>query len=310
LTGNPRTNGMNEQSEEEKLVLERVLDEQLQRHSTRQDLYDELERQVGLPVVALFTSFAYPVMMEDGDADMLEGVLQKCDLSDGFALLLSSPGGSGLAAERIINTCRSYSGSGEYQVIVPSKAKSAATMVCLGASKLLMSPTSELGSVDPQMIVTEGDEKQRFSVHNLIKSYEALFKKAVKEKGNLEPYIQQLANYDAREIEEMRSARSLSEDIAVKALKTGMLSKLSQPKIKQQVRLFLTPEKVKTHGRAIYAKDAITCGLNVQLEDLRSPLWLTVYELYYRLDHYVSTNNVAKCIECGGHSFLGTYGRE
>jgi ATP-dependent protease ClpP protease subunit len=301
---------MNEQSEEKKLVVQRVLDEHHQRHSTRQNLYTELERHVGLPIVACFTSFLYPVMMEDSDADMLEGVLQQCDLSDGFALLLSSPGGDGLAAERIINTCRSYSGNGEYQVIVPSKAKSAATMVCLGATKLLMSPTSELGSVDPQMIVTEGDEKHRFSVHNLIKSYEELFAKAVKEKGNLEPYIQQLANYDAREIEEMRSARSLSEDIAVKALKTGMLRKLSEQRIQQKVKLFLTPEKVKTHGRAIYAKDAVKCGLNVQLEDLRGPLWLTVYELYSRLDRFVSTDRVAKCIECRDYSFVAGFGGE
>jgi len=34
---------------------------------------------------------------------MLEGVLQKCDLKKGFALLVSSPGGDALAAERIFN---------------------------------------------------------------------------------------------------------------------------------------------------------------------------------------------------------------
>lgn len=111
--------------------------------------------------------------------------MQKCDLSKGFALLLSSPGGSGLAAERIINLCRSYSGSGDYQVIVPGKAKSAATMICLGASNVIMSETSELGSIDPQMRYVEKKQVKRFSVYNIVKSYEELFSKAVKEKGNL-----------------------------------------------------------------------------------------------------------------------------
>lgn len=299
---------MDEKTEEGRLVIQRVLDEQLQRHSTRRTLYAKLRNELGLPVVSYFTSFSYPVMIEDSDADMLEGVLQECDLSRGFALLLSSPGGSGLAAERIINVCRSYSGTGQYQVIVPGKAKSAATMICLGASKLLMSGTSELGGVDPQMIMTEDDEVKRFSVYNLIKSYEELFNKAVQEEGNLEPYIQQLAHYDAREIEELRSMKSVSEDIAIQALKTGMMANLSTKEIRKKMKVFLTPEKVKTHGRAISAQDALDCGLEVQLEDLKGSLWSKIYELYTRLDNYVSTNDVAKCIESEEYSFMASYG--
>jgi membrane-bound ClpP family serine protease len=242
-------------------------------------------------------------MIEDSDADMLEAVLQKCDLSRGFALLLSSPGGDGLAAERVINLCRSYSGTGEYQVIIPGKAKSAATMFCLGASKLIMSKTSELGSIDPQLAVVEGQQVRRFSVYNILKSYEDLFSKAVKETGNLQPYLQQLANYDAREIAEFRTALSLAEDIAIKALKTGMLSRLSQQQIKTKIKVFLTPEHVKDHGRPIYTEEALRCGLNVEVKELKEKFWSMVYELYYRLDNYVSTNNVAKSIESKDHSF-------
>ncbi|MCD6542145.1 MAG: hypothetical protein J7K38_02345, partial [Thermoplasmata archaeon] len=242
-------------------------------------------------------------MIEDSDADMLEGIFQKTDLSRGFALLLSSPGGDGLAAERIINLCRSYSGTGRYEVIVPGKAKSAATMICLGASKIIMSKTSELGSIDPQVTYVEDDRIKRFSVYNIVKSYEDLFLKAVKEKGNLQPYLQQLANYDAREIAEFRTALSLSEDIAIKALKTGMLSNFSEKEIKRKIKIFLTPEKVKTHGRPIYAQDALKCGLNIEIRDLKEKFWSTVYELYVRLNNFVSTNNIAKCIESKDYSF-------
>jgi len=242
-------------------------------------------------------------MLEDSDADMLEGVLQKSDLSKGFALLLSSPGGSGLAAERIINLCRSYSGTGKYEVIVPGKAKSAATMICLGASKIIMSKTSEVGSIDPQMTYVEEKQVKRFSVYNIVKSYEDLFSKAVKEKGNLQPYLQQLTNYDSREIAEFRSALSLSEDIAIKTLKMGMLSNISEKEIKRKIKNFLTPEKVKTHGRPIYAQDALNCGLNIESKNLKEKFWSTVYELYVRLSNFVSTNNIAKCIESKDYSF-------
>ena len=288
---------------EDKLIIQQVAEERYQGHSTRKHLYLELEKQIGIPIISFFTSFRYPVMIEDSDADMLEGIFQKTDLSKGFALLLSSPGGDGLAAERIINLCRSYSGTGRYEVIVPGKAKSAATMICLGASKIIMSKTSELGSIDPQVTYVEDNRVKRFSVYNIVKSYEDLFLKAVKEKGNLQPYLQQLANYDAREIAEFRTALSLSEDIAIKALKTGMLSNFSEKEIKKKIKIFLTPEKVKTHGRPIYAQDALKCGLNIEIKDLKEKFWSTVYELYVRLNNLVSTDNIAKCIESKDYSF-------
>jgi len=291
--------------EEDKLVIQQVAEERFQGHATRKHLYLELEKEVGVPIISFFTSFTYAVMIEDNDADMLEGVLQKCDLSKGFAILLSSPGGSGLAADRIINICRSYSGTGEYIAIIPGKAKSAATMICFGASKIIMGKTSELGTIDPQIVVEEDGRVKWFSVFNIIKSYEELFEKAVKEKGNLQPYLQQLANYDAKEIAEYKSALSFSEDIAVKTLKSEMLSNLSREKIKRQIRIFLTPEKVKVHGRPIYAQDALNCKLNVEIKDVKEKFWSIVYELYIRLNNYVSTNNVAKCIESKDYSFRG-----
>jgi len=294
--------------EEDKLVIQQVLEERFQGYGTRKRLYLELENEAGVPIISFFTSFTYAVTIEDNDADMLEGVLQKCDLSKGFALLLSSPGGSGLAAERITNICRSYSGTGEYTVIIPGKAKSAATMICLGAFKLIMGKTSELGTIDPQRVVEEDGVVKWFSIFNLIRSYEDLFEKAVKEKGNLQPYLQQLANYDEREIAEFKSALSLSEDIAIKALKTGMLSNLSEDEIKEQIKIFLTPEKVKVHGRPIYAQGALDCGLSVDIKDVKERFWSLVYELYVRLNNYVSTNNVVKCVECKDYSFRATVG--
>lgn len=290
------------------LIIERVQEEQYQGHSTRRDIYTRLEKVVGMPLISFFTSFAYPVMLEDSDADMLEGVLQKCDLSKGFALLLSSPGGSALAAERVINVCRSYSGTGEYVAIVPAKAKSAATMICLGASKIVMGRTSELGTVDPQIVVKEDGKVRWFSLYNLVRSYEALFDKAVKEKGNLEPYLQQLHHYDAREIAEFRSALSLSEDIAIKSLRTGMLKGRSTKDIRRKTRIFLTPERGKVHGRAIYAEEAAKCGLTVEIAEAKDEMWALVYELYVRLNNYVSTREVAKSMESADYSFRARMG--
>ncbi len=292
---------------DDKLVVQRLAEERLQGHETRKDLYVTLGKMLGLPVVSFFTSFRYPVMIEDSDADMLEGVLQKCCLEEGFALLISSPGGNGLTAERIINICRSYSGSGNFQTIVPGKAKSAATMICFGSSKILMGNSSELGAIDPQVFVEQDKEPPKiFSVWNVVTSYRDLFSRAVKEKGNLQPYLQQLANYDEREIAEFESALELSEDIAIKALRTGMMSRFGTSEIRRRISGFTTPKEVKVHGRPIYAKEAKKRGLNVEIADVRSGMWNLVYELYARLNSYVSHDNVTKCIECEDYSFRST----
>ncbi|MFQ5421203.1 MAG: hypothetical protein ACE5EY_12675, partial [Anaerolineae bacterium] len=152
------------------LTIQRVLNEQGQGHETRKGLFRSLETAFNRPVVSYFTSFTFPVMIDDGDADILEGLLQKTDLSTGLAVLISSPGGDALAAERLINICRTYSDTNEYWTIVPGKAKSAATMVCFGASKIQMGASSELGPIDPQLTVSEGNHLKRFSAFNIVES--------------------------------------------------------------------------------------------------------------------------------------------
>ena len=125
------------------MTLKHVLSEVHQAHDTRQQLYISLEKEIGktgksVKVVALFTSFVFPVALQDFDADMLEEVLQNTNLNDSqeLVLLINSPGGEALPAERIVNICRTYS-NGKFCVMVPKAAKSAATMICLGLIKSL-----------------------------------------------------------------------------------------------------------------------------------------------------------------------------
>jgi len=287
----------------DELAIAQVMSERSQSHDTRKKLFLDIERKLDRPVVTLFTSFRYPVMLEDTDVDMLAGVLQAMDLSKGMALIVNSPGGDGLAAERMISVCRTYSRTGEYWAIVPGKAKSAATMVCFGSSKIFMGPSSELGPVDPQVSLPKGNTVEIFSVFNIIESYNDLFQKAVKAQGNLEPYLQQLANYDAREIKEFESALELSKDISIRALKTGMMGRLSNKVIENKIKMFLTPKSTKTHGRPIYRDEALDCSLNIEKIGVQDDLWRLVYELYIRTNEFVSTQ-VSKCIESKDNSFV------
>jgi len=280
-----------------------VLDEIQQSHKTRVHLFKQIEEKLGIPCISFFTSFVYPVSIEDTDADMIEGVLQNIDTSDGFALIINSPGGSGITAERIIKACREYSGTNSFKAIVPNKAKSAATMVCFGSEEIIMGPTSELGPVDPQLSYVEGDITKRYSVYDLVIGYENLFERAVNAEGNIQPYLQQLAHFDERDISQYRRELELSIDISIKSLSTGMMKSMKEEKIEESLQIFLTTEKTKKHGRPIFAEEAEACGLNINRLNKDKEIWKLIYELYTRTSNYVN-GQVAKCVESKEHSYF------
>lgn len=189
-------------------ILKKVLDEVHQSPSIRQDLIAKIEDKMGnKTVLTFFTSFRQPAGIDNKDTDMIEGILQKLDLKEGLVLIINSAGGDALAAERIVNTCRQYSG-GNFEVIVPKMAKSAATMICFGANCIHMSNTAELGPIDPQVSVKEDGEWKSFSVDSIVRSYRRLIKEAVSTKGRIEPYLQQLSLYDPRQIKQLEMVRS------------------------------------------------------------------------------------------------------
>jgi Serine dehydrogenase proteinase len=285
-------------------VYQRVLDERFQTPASRRELFRKVSTALsGRSVVTFFTSFRYPVEINDGDCDMLQSVLQQTDLAKGLALMINSLGGDTLAAERIVNICRAYSGTGEYWALVPGRAKSAATIICMGASKIIMAPPSELGPVDPQIIREEDGQTKWFSAFSLVTGYKTLFNDAVGTKGNVEPFVQQLAHYDIRDINTWQGFIDVSKDIAIKILASGMMAGTDPSEIERKIKVFLDPSAgTQHHGRAIYASEAKACGLAIEEMQVKSPHWDAVYELYYRSDLYVNTR-VAKIVESQSEAF-------
>lgn len=268
--------------------------------------YKEIERLFGdeFAVISFFTSFILEAAIQDADGDMLEEVLQNTPLKNRkLMLLLNSPGGDGLAAERIVNICRCYSPKG-FSVVVPKMSKSAATMICFGANKIHMSKSSELGPIDPQIAIHDDDGhfKGYQAAHEIIESFEELMKKSTRSTGRLEPYLQQLSRYDARDVRRIKSAQKLTESIAIKCLKTGIFKKLSESKIREKIKPFLDPKFTTDHGRPIYHDVASSCGLAVELHDNQSEKWRAIWSLYVRLNYLVSTL-CGKVVESADESY-------
>src|SRR5262245_31717102 len=138
-------------------------------------------------------------------------------------------------------------------------------MVCLGADRILMSPTSELGPVDPQVYSGTPPGGHWVAAHYMIKAYDELFNTAVTHQtGPIEPYLQQLSRFDVVQIEDLRATSQLAENIAVSSLKRGMLSAKSEADIETLIQPFINPETTMPHGRALNYERARESGLNIE----------------------------------------------
>jgi hypothetical protein len=282
----------------EKPTYIKILREITQDHSGRKEIYEKIESILEKPLICYFTSFSRPVLINNKDAEMIKDILEKMgNLKNGVSMMISSPGGDGVAAERIVNIMRSYSGTGKYQVIVPGRAKSAATIICLGSEEIIMSNTSELGTIDPQVLIEE--ESQSYPAYILINAFNELFEEAIETNGNLEPYIQQLSRFDYFDIKQFETWMELSESIAVKLLKSGMMKGLNEDDIKNKIKMFLVPKQTKTHSRPIYAPECKKCDLNIRIinRENENELWNYLYELYARVYHLTNRMPPVKIIE-------------
>jgi len=269
----------------------RLQNEVQQSSECRQRLLKEIEAHFGCTVVSFFKAFNKSnSLILDSDAEMLESILAvEQEEQDRLLLIINSPGGDALAAERIVNVCRAYSGD-QFEVLVPHMAKSAATMICFGADQIHLTRTGELGPVDPQVAYTDDNGNTLvISAEEYVRSYDELMAQA--SSGNnprIEPFIQQLNRYDSRYIEQLRSAQKLSADISVRLLESGMLKGKNADEIRQSIDVFLQQEKTSSHGRMINHTGIAKCGLKVKLIPFRTPVWKLIWELFIRSDWYVT----------------------
>jgi len=119
-------------------------------------IQDPVNQQVDADVrgSGLLTTHTVIVLHDDHSltrfaADRIYEALRTADPAKPILLILNSSGGDVAAAYMISKLCREHT-KNLFEVAIPRRAKSAATLISCGADRIHMGSLSELGPIDPQ----------------------------------------------------------------------------------------------------------------------------------------------------------------
>ncbi len=253
-----------------------LLDIALLYRTRRRRLIREIEAVTGRMLLC-YVSLGPSISQQDTD-DLMK-LLRRGDLGASITLLLDSPGGNVDSAEKMVHlvreACQSPSGTnGDLEIVIPNQAKSAATIVALGADRILMSDSSELGPIDPQIPTKDG---HLVPVLALIRAYEQAEERCKKYPDNA-AFAAQLAKFDPNGIEMMRLAVKRAQSCAESLLMRRGGNYTSAPAALVDI------ERFPSHGQMIDWRTAQQIGIpHVHPMDQQSALWQRYWHLYQQL---------------------------
>jgi len=175
----------------------------------------------------------------------------------GLTLILHTPGGMTNATESIVDYL--HSKFPYIETIVPTFAMSAGTMISLSSDKIIMGRQSQLGPIDPQMVIGGRSVSARSIVDQFDKA-----KKDINENiTNAHVWAPILSTLGHGLLVEAEKANDYSEKIVESWLKRKGFSNAT--KIAHH---FNSPSLHKSHGKRIDKNEAKSLGLNIEdLED-------------------------------------------
>ena len=211
-----------------------------------------------------------------------------------------SLGGLAEPAYKIARLFQNYSEE-KFSVLIPYYAKSAATILSLGADEIVMGPASELGPIDPQI-----RSSNNFPLIPALTLKEALdyITKIVQKDPKLAPlYVPLLDKVNLIELgyfeREIESAKQYGEIL----LTSKKINPLEKTEAKTVANNFV--QQYKTHGFVIDGQVASSLLKGaVKLLESNDPIWQCMWQLHNTYDQYIQDKKtVIKIIETIGASY-------
>jgi membrane-bound ClpP family serine protease len=230
------------------------------------------------------------------DVTPFQDLILDCAQGSDIDLLLQTSGGDIDAAEKLVYMLRERAKS--LRVIVTDRAKSAGTLIALAADSILMSPTSELGPIDPQVTITQPDGKQLTRpAQSYLDGLDEIKQDVVRNNGQLNPaYFPLLSQLDLALIDYCKKASERSREFAEKWLCRNML-KNDTAKAKAIAGRLADVKAYRSHAMVIDCQEAIQLGLNIEPQDIEGELWSKLWKLHAASDMNCRTTGVAKMFE-------------
>ena len=205
---------------------------------------------------------------------LFEELIYDADPDVDLHLMLHSPGGDGETAVRLVRSAQAR--CRELTVIIPDQAKSAATLLAMGAHHTLMSPSSDLGPIDPQFPLGSG----LVSAKDLIAAVDDAAAKVQAAPETYPLYASLLSDVSALMVQQARSALDRTEDLLKEALRSNpdrnpddvevLAENLKEPLI----------ARPQTHAALFGFREARDIGLPVLEADLKSDQWQLLWRLW------------------------------
>jgi hypothetical protein len=283
-------------------IYARVLNERVGT-SIRQELIRAIQlKKENTKVITYFSKYGHPAaMINPDDTKPIDDLLRSIGWTENLELIIHSAGGLAENARKIVKMCRQYCKN--FIVVVPDAAKSAATIIALGADKIIMGNTSELGPIDPQFIIPVptpgGITHQIRPAWAIVRGFEETLKDAVDENGKIKiAYVPILSNIDISLVREAKEAMENAKRIAEEFLKNGMLKK-DHKKAEETAKELAYAEKYTLHNYLIDWREAqnLLGENNVVYLKPDDELWRLYWELYVRSAVFLENPSVVKLFE-------------
>lgn len=224
---------------------------------------------------------------------------------DSLDVLIHSPGGSPEVAEAIISLLRSkFNG---LRFIVPHMAKSAATMMCCAADEILMDNRSELGPIDPQIVLRRGDAIVQAPAQAILRQFDKAKESLANNPKEVAAWLPLLQPLAPSLLTECESANELARTLVEAWLKTYMLKDDPNREEKSRtIAAFLSDSSMHlSHARQIRFEHLTPLGMKITDMRLTPDLRNTVWKLFQAIHWTLERTAAFKIIENGhGGAFI------
>lgn len=270
----------------------------------RRNLIEQVEQITQRKLIVYFANILHPQSaIGKDDIEPFQEMIYDCVKSEreSIDLLLQSGGGDIDFAEKIVTLIRRQIRS--IRVIVAERAKSAATLIALASDEIVMSDTSELGPIDPQIVIPTLTGPMMYPAQSLLDGLRRIIDET-QQAGALNPvYYPMLSNLDPALIDFCVKAIERSKQFARNWLEQYMCQQ--DPNEAEQIASQLCDaRRYASHGAVIDWKEAEAIGLKVRYVRPTDQLWEAVWRLHTSYEVFAQRQQIPKVYETSRVSIL------